>query len=186
MNTRKITVLITVMLGLIMATMLSTSCSKKSSSPPPTLYDSLGGTAMVNDPANSGSQIEKGYLGIRTVVDSAIFIIAGDTAINSYFKVLIAEVTSGNTSGYQKLSANLSNFVAVATGAKDYKYTGLAMTTAHNPATNARINGVVMSDDFNEFVKDVAASATRNGVPTNLITSLGNLLYSVESQVINQ
>jgi hypothetical protein len=166
--------------------MLSTSCSKKSSSSPQTLYDSLGGTAMVNDPANSGSQIEKGYLGIRTVVDSAIFIIAGDTAINSYFEVLIGEVTTGNTSGYQKLSANLSNFVAVATGAKDYTYTGLSMTTAHNPATNTRINGVVMSDDFNEFVKDVAASATKNGVPANLITSLGNLLYTVESQVINQ
>ena len=165
----------------------STSCSKHSSSPSmPTLYDSLGGTTMVNDPVNPGTQIEKGYLGIRTVVDSAIFIIAGDTAINSYFKVLITEVTNGNTSGYQKLSANLSNFVAVATGAKDYKYTGLSMNAAHNPASNSRINGVVMSDDFDEFVKDVAASANKNGVPSNLITSLGNLLYSVESQVINQ
>jgi hypothetical protein len=185
MNTRKITVAITVM-GLIVVTMLSSSCSKKSSTSTPTLYDSLGGTAMVSDPANSGSQIEKGYLGIRTVVDSAIFIIAGDTAINGYFKVLIGEVTSGNTSGYQKLSVNLSNFVAVATGAKDYTYSGLSMQSAHNPTTNSRINGVVMSDDFDEFVKDVAASATKNGVPANLITSLGNLLYSVESQVINQ
>jgi len=35
-------------------------------------------------------------------------------------------------------------------------------------------------------VKDVAASATKNGLPSNLITSLGNLLYTVESQVINQ
>ena len=105
---------------------------------------------------------------------------------NGYFKVLLAEVTSGNLSGYQRLSANLSNFVAVATGAKDYTYTGLSMNNAHNPATNPRINGVVMSDDFDEFVKDVAASATKNGVPSNLITSLGNLLYTVESQVINQ
>jgi hypothetical protein len=186
MNMRKISVPLTVMLGLALATILSTSCHKSSSNAPQTLYDSLGGTAMVADPANSGSQVEKGYLGIRTVVDSAIFIIAGDTAINTYFKVLIGEVTSGNTSGYQKLSANLSNFVAVATGAKDYTYTGLSMNAAHNPSTNPRINGVVMSDDFNEFVKDVAASATKNGVPANLITSLGNLLFSVESQVINQ
>ena len=186
MITRKIAVSFTVMLGLAMATIFSTSCSKKSSTSTPTLYDSLGGTTMVADPANSGSQIEKGYLGIRTVVDSAIFIIAVDTAINSYFKVLIGEVTSGNTSGYQKLSANLSNFVAVATGARDYTYTGLSMQTAHNPTSNPRISGVVMSDDFDEFVKDVAASAAKNGVPANLITSLGKLLYSVESQVINQ
>src|ERR1700679_4144099 len=109
MHMRKIAVSITVM-GLNLVTMLYTSCHKNSSTSTPTLYDSLGGTAMVSDPANSGSQIEKGYLGIRTVVDSAIFIIAGDTAINGYFKVLIGEVTSGNTSGYQKLSANLSNF----------------------------------------------------------------------------
>jgi hypothetical protein len=54
------------------------------------------------------------------------------------------------------------------------------------PSDNPRLNGMVMSDDFNEFVKDVAASATKNGVPANLIASLGNLLYSVESQVINQ
>jgi len=185
MNTRKKTALTTVMLGMAMVVVVTTSCHK-SSSTPQTLYDSLGGTTMVADPANSGAQIEKGYLGIRTVVDSAIFIIAGDTAINGYFKVLLAEVTSGNLSGYQKLSANLSNFVAVATGAKDYTYTGLTMQNAHNPATNPRINGVVMSDDFDEFVKDVAASATKNGVPSNLITSLGNLLYSVESSVINQ
>jgi hypothetical protein len=185
MNTRKMTALMAVILGIAMLMVLTTSCHK-SSSTPQTLYDSLGGTTMVADPANSGAQIEKGYLGIRTVVDSAIFIIAGDTTINGYFKVLLTEVTSGNLSGYQRLSANLSNFVAVATGAKDYTYTGLTMQNAHNPATNTRIPAAVMADDFDEFVKDVAASAARNGVPSNLITSLGNLLYSVESNVINQ
>ena len=180
------TALTIVILGMAMVIIVTTSCHKSASSTPPTLYDSLGGTTMVADPANSGTQIEKGYLGIRTVVDSAIFIIAGDTAINGYFKVLLAEVTSGNLSGYQKLSANLSNFVAVATGAKDYTYTGLTMQSAHNPATNTRITAAVMADDFDEFVKNVAASAAKNGVPSNLITSLGNLLYTVESQVINQ
>jgi hypothetical protein len=60
------------------------------------------------------------------------------------------------------------------------------MQCAHNPANNPRINGVVVSAAFDEFVKDVAASATMNGVPSNLITSLGNLLYSVESQVVNE
>jgi len=165
--------------------LVATACHKShNNTAPPTLYDSLGGTAMVNDPAHSGTMIEKGYLGIRTVVDSAIFIIAGDTAINGYFKVLLAEVSSGNTSGFQKLSANLSNFVAVATGAKDYTYSGLSMTNAHNPATNPRMNGKADSHDFDVFVTDVAASATKNGVPSNLITSLGKLLYSVESQVV--
>ena len=94
------TALMTVILGIAMLMLLTTSCHK-SSSTPQTLYDSLGGTTMVADPANSGAQIEKGYLGIRTVVDSAIFIIAGDTTINGYFKVLLTEVTSGNLSGYQ-------------------------------------------------------------------------------------
>ncbi len=186
MNTRKMTASLAIVLGIAMVVAFTTSCHKSSASTPQTLYDSLGGTAMVADPANSGAMIEKGYLGIRTVVDSAIFIIAADTAINSYFQVLLSEVSSGNMSGYQKLSANLSNFVAVATGAKDYTYTGLSMQNAHNPSTNPRINGVVMSDDFDEFVKDVAASASKNGVPSNLITSLGNLLYSVENSVINQ
>ena len=186
MQWRTRSVIVAAVLGAGILVMGSTSCHKNNNTTQPTLYDSLGGTAMVADPANSGHNIEKGYLGIRTVVDSAIFIIAGDTAINSYFKVLLAEVTSGNTSGYQKLSANLSNFVAVATGAKDYSYTGLSMQNAHNPATNPRLNGVVMSDDFDEFVKDVAISANRNGVPANLIASLGKLLYSVENQVINQ
>ena len=165
----------------------STSCHKNNNNTTkPTLYDSLGGTTMVADPANSGKMVEKGYLGIRSVVDSAVFIIAGDAAINGYFKVLIGEVTAGNTSGFQKLSANLSNFIAVATGAKDYTYTGLSMTVAHDPAQNSRITAKVDSQDFDSFVGDVAKSATKNGVPANLITSLGKLLYTVESQVVQR
>ena len=188
MNLSKTTAVIAIVLAIGGVLLLSVACSKKSSSTPATmtLYDSLGGSAMVADPANSGQQIEKGYLGIRTVVDSAIFIIAADTAINGYFKVLISEVSSGNTSGYQKLSKNLSDFVAVATGAKDYTYGGLSMHDAHNPSTNPRITQTVASDDFDEFVKDVAASATKNGLPSYLISRLGALLYTVESQVVQR
>jgi len=51
----------------------------------PTLYDTLGGTALVADPANPGMMIEKGRLGIRSVVDSTIFVIAGDSRINGFF-----------------------------------------------------------------------------------------------------
>ncbi|HEY4336705.1 MAG TPA: group 1 truncated hemoglobin [Puia sp.] len=187
MNRRKNTAVWTTLVTLGVLFFSATACHKNNnSSSQPTLYDSLGGTTKVNDPGNPGTMVEKGYLGIRTVVDSAIFIIAGDTAINGFFKVLIGEVTSGNTSGYQRLSVNLSNFVAVATGAKDYTYTGLSMTNAHNPATNTRMNGKADSHDFDVFVTDVAASATKNGVPSNLIASLGKLLYSVESQVVQK
>jgi hypothetical protein len=187
MNLSKTTAVVALILGMGGVLVLNQSCSKKSSSPATmTLYDSLGGSAMVADPANAGKSVEKGYLGIRTVVDSAIFIIAADTAINGYFQVLLGEVTSGNTSGFQKLSTNLSTFIAVATGAKDYTYTGLSMHDAHNPATNPRITMTVASDDFDEFVKDVAASATKNGLPSYLIARLGALLYTVESQVVQR
>jgi len=188
MNLSKTTAVVALILGTGIITIFPQSCSKKSSSSaaPMTLYDSLGGSTMVADPANSGAMVEKGYLGIRTVVDSAVFIIAGDTQINTYFQVLISEVTSGNTSGYQKLSTNFSTFVAVATGAKDYTYTGLSMTAAHNPNTNPRISMTVDSSDFNEFVVDVAASATKNGLPSYLIARLGTLLYSVEGAVVQR
>jgi hypothetical protein len=188
MNLSKTTAVVALFLAVGMVTIFSESCSKKSNAAaaPMTLYDSLGGSVMVADPANSGQMIEKGYLGIRTVVDSAIFIIAGDTAINGYFKVLISEVSSGNLSGYQRLSTNLSTFIAVAVGAKDYTYKGLSMHDAHNPGTNPRITMTVASDDFTEFVTDVAASATKNGLPSYLISRLGTVLFSVESQVVQR
>src|ERR1700761_5985543 len=112
MNRSKTTVVLALVAvtGVLMVS--GQSCSKKSSPPAAmTLYDSLGGTTMVTDPANSGQMVEKGYLGIRTIVDSAVFIIAADTQINGYFKVLLTEVTGGNLSGYQRLSTDFSNFV---------------------------------------------------------------------------
>src|ERR1700744_2283797 len=132
----------------------SESCSKKSSNVTPvkaTLYDSLGGSTMVADPANSGKMIEKGRLGIRSVVDSTIFIIAGDTRINGHFTVLLGEVTNGNLSGFTRLSENLTTFVAVGTGAKNYTYTGLSMTAAHDPAQNPRMHNKATSADFDAF-----------------------------------
>jgi hypothetical protein len=189
MNLSKTTAVVALILIAGGVMVFNQSCSKKSSSSTPatmTLYDSLGGSVMVADPANSGQMVEKGYLGIRTVVDSAIFIIAADAQINGYFKTLITEVTSGNLSGYQKLSTNLSTFVAVATGAKDYTYTGLTMQNAHNPATNPRITMTVDSADFNEFGTDVVASANKNGLPSYLIARLGTILFSVEGQVVQR
>lgn len=176
--------LLTTLIGMVIIGSFMGSCSKSSTPAKPTLYDSLGGTTMVADPANSGTKIEAGRLGIRSVIDSTIFVIAGDSRINGHFMVLLSEVGSGNLSGFNELSKNLTDFVAVGTGAKDYSYTGLSMTNAHNPATNPRMNGKATSADFDAFVSDVVTGANKNGVPSNLINSLGVILYSLESQVV--
>jgi hypothetical protein len=179
----------TVALGLIVTLISVQSCSKSSSSNPvatPTLYDSLGGTTLVSDPANSGQMIEKGRLGIRSVVDSTIFIIAGDSKINSFFKVLLAEVTAGNTTGFAALSKNLTDFVAVATGAKDYTYGGKNMTAAHDPAQNSRMNGKAATADFTQFEVDLVAGANKNKLPSNLINSLGAIVETLRTTVVQK
>ncbi len=166
------------------------SCSKsKNNTPTPvkaTLYDTLGGNVMVADPAHAGKMIEKGRLAIRSVIDSTIFVIAGDTRINGHFTVLLGEVTKGNLSGFTELSDNLTTFVAVGTGAKDYQYTGLSMTAAHDPAQNPRMNGKASSADFDAFVSDVVTGATKNGVPTSIIGSLGKIIVSLKAQVVQK
>ncbi|MCR8556694.1 hypothetical protein KXD93_03535 [Mucilaginibacter sp. BJC16-A38] len=165
------------------------SCSKSSTVKPTvkaTLYDSLGGSVMVSDPASPGKTIEKGRLGIRSVIDSTIFVIAGDTRINGHFTVLLGEVTKGNLSGFTELSDNLTTFVAVATGAKDYKYDGLSMTDAHNPATNSRMNGKASSADFDAFVDDLVKGANKVGLPSNLLGSVGKIVVSLKAQVVQK
>lgn len=160
------------------------SC-KKNDTVTQTFYDSLGGTTLVQDPtAASGTMIEKGRLGIRGVVDSAIFIIAADTQLQKYFAVLLTELGMHNTTGLTNLSKNLTDFFCVATGAKDYTYTGLSMTNAHNPATNPRMTGKVDAADFNQFVNDLVASSNKNGLPAYYITRLGTIVNSVQSQVV--
>jgi hypothetical protein len=173
------------------------SCSKSSSSTPPattttTLYDSLGGSTMVADPANPGTNIESGYLLIRNIIDSTIFVIAADDSINVYFKVLLAEVSQGNLTGFEALSKHLSDFVAVGTGAKDYTYTGLSMPQAHTPGTgagqNPRINGVVSNGAFTEFEVDLVAGAGKAGVPssTPALGSVAKIVESLRSMVVGQ
>jgi hypothetical protein len=58
------------------------------------------------------------------------------------------------------------------------------MTAAHNPATNPRMNGKATSADFDAFINDVVAGATKNHLPGNLINSVGALLQTVRSQVV--
>src|SRR5690606_5751753 len=76
----------------------------KTPDPKPTLYEKVGGTEMVNDPANAGMMIEKGRLSLRAVVDSSIFVIAGDPELQPYFPVLLGEVGNGDLSGFAALS----------------------------------------------------------------------------------
>ena len=165
------------------------SCHKSATTVKPvkaTLYDSLGGSAMVNDPAAPGKMIEKGRLGIRSVIDSTIFVIAADSRINGHFTVLLSEVTKGNLSGFTELSNNLTTFVAVATGAKDYTYTGLSMTDAHDPAKNPRMNGKASSADFDAFVDDLVKGANKNALPANLLNSIGKIVVSLKAQVVQK
>ena len=175
----------------LLSVLIVESCSKKNGPAPTqpvaighTLYDTLGGSTLVTDPAISGAMIEKGRLAIRSVIDSTIFVIAADSRINSHFMTLLAEVTAKNFSGYTALSENLTTFVGNAAGSKDFYYLGLSMTDAHNPATNPRINGKVTSANFDAFISDVVTGATKNKVPTSIITSIGNLLQTVRSQVV--
>jgi hypothetical protein len=178
--------------GIIVASMLfMTACDKNDDSKPdtkPTLYDSLGGTTMVADPANSGMMVEKGRLLIRNIIDSTIFVIAVDTAINDHFTTLLSEVGMGDLSGFQALSKNLTDFVAVATGAKDYTYGGKSMVAAHDPAQNSRMDGKADNSDFNAFEADLVAGAGKAGVASNnpALGSVANLVESLRSQVVQK
>jgi len=124
-------------LPMVAVVMFFSSC-KDDDPVAPTLYDELGGTAMVADPNNAGSQIEKGRLGIRSVVDSTIFIIAGDSRLTKFFPVLLSEVGAGNLSGFSALSKNLTDFISIGAGATSYTYTGDSMKDAHDPAKKSK------------------------------------------------
>lgn len=152
----------------------------------PTLYDTLGGSTMVTDPSNPTTKIEAGQLAIRSVVDSTIFVIAADSRINSFFQVLLAEVTAGDLSGFQDLSNELTTFFSAATGSKNIKYTGLSMQAAHNPSTNSRMNGKSTNAHFDAFVDDLVKGAQQNGVPTNVIQSIGALVETQRTLVVQQ
>lgn len=172
------------------AILLIESCSKNSSPMPAkttigtTLYDTLGGTTLVADPTHAGAMIEKGRLSIRNVIDSTIFVIAADSKINGHFTVLLSEVTKGDLSGFTDLSENLTTFVAGATGAKDYIYIGLNMHDAHDPAMNPRMNGKATNADFDAFVADLVTGANKNKVPSGIINSLGKIVESLRTTVV--
>ncbi len=170
--------------------LIVSSCKKNSNVPAsPTLYDSLGGTTMVVDPkAAQGVMIEKGRFLIRSIVDSTIFVIAGDTAINGAFTTLLVEVGRGNLTGFMVLSKNLTDFFATAAGAKNFTYGGKTMVAAHDPTQNTRMNGKADNSDFNAFEADLLKGAAKNGVTTSnpALVSVGKLVESLRSQVVQQ
>jgi hypothetical protein len=189
MKVRKTALAVTILIGgalLMMVMLLIPSCHKSNGSGGGhTFYDSLGGTVLVTDPGNYGQTVEQGYLTIRTIVDTALLIIQADTLINGYFTFMVTEDTTHTAATeYDKLSLNISNFVAVAAGAKDYTYTGLSMLAAHNLDSNAFILTPVNSPAFNEFAYDLGQSALEYGLSNQLISQLGTLLYRYEGQVV--
>jgi hypothetical protein len=113
-------------------------------------------------------------------------VIAADDSINRYFHTLLSEVGAGNLSGFDSLSRNLTDFVSVAAGATSYLYTGLTMQNAHNPNVNPRIAAAVTTGAFSEFLNDVAAGATKNGVSNMLIGQVAARLETVEPAVVGQ
>jgi hypothetical protein len=189
MKVRKTVLAVTISIGgalLILITLIPSCHKSNGSGGGQTFYDSLGGTVLVTDPANYGQTVEQGYLTIRTIVDTALLIIQADTLINSYFTIMVNEDTlHTSATEYDKLSLNITNFLAVAAGAKDYTYTGLSMLAAHDTASNAYILTPVDSAAFNEFAYDVGQSAlVYYGLSNQLVSQLGTLLYRYEGQVV--
>lgn len=152
----------------------------------PTLYEKLGGETMVSDPANAGQMIEQGRLGLRSVVDSTIFVIAADPDLSPFFATLLAEVGNGNTSNLAILSKNLTDFFSVATGAKNFSYSGMDMASAHDPAINPRMAMKSDDDDFDAFIGAVVIGAQQNNVPSDLITEVGALIETLRDDVVQK
>ncbi len=187
---------------LLIATALYSGCKKDEkkdpepeptpAAPAPTLYERVGGTATVTDPRNSSQMIEKGRLTLRSVVDSAIYVIAADTVMTKYFGMLLAEVGANNTTGFAALSKNFTDFLCSATGAKNatYAYTGKSMKAAHDPATHNRMGMKVNAADFDKFVGDIGVALAKNGVnSTNnkaLVDDLVALLYTTKTDVVQR
>jgi hypothetical protein len=178
---------------LLLATMMMIFVSCKEDEQPtpepptPTLYSRVGGTTMVDDPANPGTMIEQGRLTLRSVVDSSIFVIAADPEMTAFFPVLLGEVGGGDLSGFVMLSENFTDFLCSATGATnpDYAYIGLNMVDAHDPATNSRMGMAATDADFDAFIGDIAIGLSQNGVTdTELINDLVELLETTRADIV--
>jgi hypothetical protein len=179
-------VFLSLVVGFALTLTCVTSCKKNEDPVVVTLYDSLGGTAMVADPR--GGMIEKGRLGIRNVVDSTIFVIAFDNRINSFFSTLLAEYTATpqNLTGFFALEKSLTDFFCVNTGAKNFTYSGKNMVAAHDPAQHTRMNGKSSNEDFDAFVQDLVKGAQQVGLTNDLIIRIGRVVATTRTQVVQR
>ena len=182
--------LLIMILALATVCVTTLSCKKSKSttaSGTPTLYDTLGGATLVLDPLDPDStMIEKGYLAIRTIVDTTMFTFASDPLIDTFFIVLSTEDAAGKDSEYVNLSLGMTNFIATAAGCTNpkYAYNGPDMYAAHNPASNKNIPLSVTDSAFNEFVYDIAQSAINYGLSAQVVSQFGSMLYKYEGQIV--
>lgn len=177
--------------ALFIAGTLFTACNSDDDSPtttPPademTLYEKLGGSTMVADPENEGAMIEQGRLGLRSVVDSTIFVIAGDDRLQPYFEALLAEVGAGELTGFAALSMSLTDFFAAASGSENITYNGLNMVDAHDPNINPRMALPADDEAFDAFIEDVVEGAVQNSVPEEIILEVGALIETLRDAVV--
>ena len=154
--------------------------------PEPTLYEKLGGNELVPDPNMPGEMIQTGRLGLRSVVDSSIFVIAANPILSPYFRTLLMEVGNGNLSNFAILSENLTDFFCLASGSEDYTYEGLDMVSAHDPSQNPRMEQASDDTAYDAFIGAVVIGAQQNNVPEELITEVGALLESLRSDIVQR
>lgn len=152
----------------------------------------LGGEVMVADPLNPGQMVEQGFLNLRTVVINTVTTIATNQggkydALQPYFSVLLAEVGAGQTTGLNMLVMDFTEFLAEATGAKNYTYSGLDMGPAHDPARNSRMTGKVNNSDYDLFIQAVVEGAVQAGITSNdVLGPVGQLLESVRAPIVQR
>jgi len=183
---------------LLVASATLTSCNNDDDSPmvKASIYDRLGGTAMVADPDNSGQMIEQGRLSFRKVVNSTIGLIVADVQSNAagnlqaHFAPLLAETGSTQATNIAKLSDNLTDFFSFNTGGTNAvnTYSGLNMVAAHDPAINSRMGTKASNADYTKFEGYVGAAANANGVASNteLYTDIVAVLESLRTPIVQK
>lgn len=136
------------------------------------IYDRLGGTAMVADPNNTGQMIEKGRLAYRSVVNRTIGLIVADITANNqgnlstHFAPILAETGATQTASVAALSDSLTDFFSFNTGGTNAvnTYSGRSMAVAHNPALYARMGAKSSNANYTRFVGFVGLAANSEGV----------------------
>jgi hypothetical protein len=187
--------------SLILVAVAISSCEQEEEMPAPPMMEepddsfyatALGGETMVQDPLNSSQMIEQGFLNLRTVVINTVTTIATNEGgryddLQPYFSVLLAEVGRDETSGLNMLVMDFTEFLAEATGAKNFEYSGLNMAAAHDPSRNSRMNGLINNADYDLFVQAVVEGAAQAGITSNeVLGPVGDLLESVRQPIVQR